>query len=278
MKTQFITTNGISLQVIIAGPKDGEPVFLLHGFPDFWFTWDAQIDVLVTNGFRVIVPNQRGFGESDKPTDIAAYRQLELAKDIIGIADVLGYEQFNLAGHDFGGLVAWSIVTLYPERIKKLVVISAPHLIASLKYRSIRQKLKSWYIVFFQIPYLPERMLKAFDYAMLVRNMPSFLAPELLMRYKKAWGQPQCLRAMLNWYKALIREMKLKEINYGIVTTPTHIIWGKEDSYLEAGLAQLSLDQCTTGKLTVFEETNHWVMYERSMEVSNLLLWHFTAK
>lgn len=277
MEKKIIGTNGVQLEVVLAGPQDGPPVFLLHGFPDFWFTWESQIQALVAQGFRVIVPNQRGFGKSDKPLDVFAYRQAELAADIVGIADVLGYKKFCLAGHDFGGLVAWTIATIYAERVEKLVIISAPHLIASLKYKKITQKLKSWYILFFQLPFIPERLLQAFDYAMLAKNMPSSLPKATLYRYKTCWGEPKSLRAMLQWYRAMVKELQTKEIQYGLIKIPTHIIWGQDDKYLEVGLAQLSLKQCTNGNLTIFDKTSHWVMHEQPQAVNAILIEHFKA-
>lgn len=279
METRFVSTNGIQLQVKIAGPEDGKPVFLLHGFPDFWFCWEAQIEALVASGFRVITPDQRGYNHSDKPLEKEAYHQKILAADIIGLMDALGYDKINLAGHDFGGVVAWSIATLYPERIKKLAIISAPHFVASMKYNKTNrtQLYKSWYIVFFQLPLLPERFLKAFNYRALLKNMPASLSPEKIERYRSGWSQPHALRTMLNWYRGLLDGMRGRAIEYGVVNIPTHIMWGAKDKYLEVGLADLSLEQCTKGRLTVFENTSHWVMHERSREVSALLMKHFSA-
>lgn len=279
METRFVKTNGIQLQVRIAGPENGKPVFLLHGFPDFWFCWEAQIEALVASGFRVVAPDQRGYGHSDKPLGKGAYRQKVLAADIVGLMDALGYDKVNLAGHDFGGAVAWSVATLYPERVKKLVVISAPHLIASMKYSKINktQKYKSWYIAFFQLPKLPERFLKAFNYRVLIKNMPASLSPETIERYRSGWSQPNAIHTMVNWYRGLLDGMKAREIQYGRIDIPTHIMWGKNDKYLEVGLAKLSLEQCSKGRLTVFEDTSHWVMHERSNEVSALLLKHFST-
>lgn len=279
METRFVKTNGIQLQIRIAGPEAGKPVFLLHGFPDFWFCWEAQIKALVASGFRVITPDQRGFNHSDKPLKKEAYRQKVLAADIIGLMDALGYEKVNLAGHDFGGVVAWSIATLYPKRIEKLAIISAPHWIASLKYSKVNktQKYKSWYIGFFQIPILPERFLKAFNYRALVKNMPASLSSEMIERYRSGWAQPNAMRAMLNWYRGLLDGIRAKEIDYGLIEIPTHIMWGSKDKYLEVDLAELSAEQCTRGRLTIFKDTSHWVMHERSREVSALLMKHFSA-
>jgi pimeloyl-ACP methyl ester carboxylesterase len=279
METRFVKTNGIQLQVKIAGPQNGKPVFLLHGFPDFWFCWEAQIEALVASGFRVITPDQRGYNHSDKPLGKEAYHQNILAADIVGLVDALGYDKVNLAGHDFGGVVAWSVATLYPERVEKLAIISAPHFIASMKYNKIHktQIFKSWYIGFFQLPIVPERFLKAFNYRALLQNMPNDLSLEKKERYRSGWSQPNAMRTMLNWYRGLLAGMRDRDIEYGLIDVPTHIMWGTKDKYLEVGLADLSLKQCTKGRLTVFEDTGHWVMHERSREVSALLMKHFST-
>lgn len=279
IETKKIKTNNIELHVAFCGPENGEPVFLLHGFPDFWFCWEEQMYALAQEGFRVIAPDQRGFNLSDKPSGIEAYAQKPLVEDIIGLADALGYQQFNLAGHDFGGLVSWGLATLHPKRISKMVILSAPHLLASIEYNKTHfsQKLKSWYVAFFQLPFLPEQFIKAFDYKLLAQNMSKELSAEALNRYKEAWAQPDGLTSMLNWYRGLMKSINNRDIEYGLVDIPTHIIWGDEDKYLEVGLGNLSLEQCSNGKLTIFEGTSHWVMTEKSQEVSELLLKHFKA-
>jgi len=277
IETTFIETDHVKLHVALAGPKDGEPVILLHGFPDFWFCWEKQIEALAAEGFRVIAPDQRGFNLSDKPQGIKAYSQKKLVTDIINLADVLGYNQFNLAGHDFGGVVAWSLASLHPEYVKKMAILSAPHLGASAKYNKshVSQKLKSWYVLFFQLRSLPESIIRAFDYRVLVKNMPSYLSAEEIDRYKKAWSQPNGIKSMINWYRALLEDINGKKIRHSQIEIPTHIVWGDQDKYLETGLAELSLDQCTNGKLTIFEETSHWLMSDEADDVSELLIKHF---
>jgi pimeloyl-ACP methyl ester carboxylesterase len=277
IETTFIETNHVKLHVALAGPKDGEPVILLHGFPDFWFCWEKQMKALADQGFRVIVPDQRGFNLSDKPKGIKAYSQEKLATDIIDLAKVLGYDQFNLAGHDFGGLVSWSLASLHPEYVKKMVILSAPHLGASAKYNKshVSQKLKSWYVLFFQLKLLPESFLRAFDYRILVKNMPASLSAEEIARYKKAWSQPNGIKSMINWYRAFLEDINSKAIRHAQIEIPTHIIWGDQDKYLETGLAELSLDQCSNGKLTIFEDTSHWLMNDEADAVSQILIKHF---
>ena len=127
MNFKYITTNGIRLHTALAGPENGEPVILLHGFPDAWFGWEAQIGPLAEAGFRVIVPDQRGYNLSDKPEGVGSYKMDTLVDDILGLADALGYDRFHLAGHDFGAMVSWNLARHYPARIKRLAIANVPH-------------------------------------------------------------------------------------------------------------------------------------------------------
>jgi len=160
---ETLSTNGIHLLTALAGPKDGEPVFLLHGFPEAWFGWEAQIGPLAEAGFRVIVPDQRGYNLSDKPIGVSNYGMNILAQDILGLADALGYERFHLAGHDFGAMVSWNLAMHHPARIKRLAIANVPHPTVMQNYlpTHLSQILKSWYAFFFQLPNLPERIVKA---------------------------------------------------------------------------------------------------------------------
>ena len=145
---QFIDVNHVRLHVISVGPQDGKPIILLHGFPEFWYSWRHQIEPLVAAGYRVIVPDQRGYNTSSKPSGVKHYHINQLAADIIGLIDRLGYEQVTIVGHDWGGVVAWQLISNYPKRFLKAIILNAPHLDA-LKRAIIRnpiQFIKSWYI------------------------------------------------------------------------------------------------------------------------------------
>ena len=165
-----IETNGIHLHTVLAGPEDGQPVFLLHGFPDAWFGWQQQIEALADAGFRVIAPDQRGYNLSEKPRGISSYGMPLLVDDILGIADMLGYDRFHLAGHDFGAMVAWNLAMHHPERIKKLAIANVPHPVVMRDYLRThpRQMLKSWYALFFQIPKLPEQVVRLNNWQFLI--------------------------------------------------------------------------------------------------------------
>jgi len=158
--SQFVKTNGIRLNVLQEDPKDGPLVILLHGFPEFSYSWRKQIGSLTEAGFRVWAPDQRGYNTSDKPDGLDAYSLDELAADVIGLIDAAGVEKALIVGHDWGASVAWWTAGKYPERIHKMVVMNVPHGGVMQKHlkKSLTQLRKSWYMFFFQIPWLPETL------------------------------------------------------------------------------------------------------------------------
>jgi pimeloyl-ACP methyl ester carboxylesterase len=264
----LLRAGGVDLHAVAAGPADGPLVILLHGFPEFWYGWRRQIAPLAAAGFRVVVPDQRGYGTSARPAGIAAYGLDVLAADVVGIADACGAEKFDVAGHDWGGIVAWWTALIFPHRVRRLIVVNAPHPVAGRRYarQHWRQLLRSWYIVFFQIPHLPEWFLATRDFvalrAALTHSGPDglFTAADLQC-YREAWAQPGALTAMLNWYRAFptfrARGAEL------IVRQPTLVLWGDRDLYLDVGLAEASLRFCANGRLLRVEGASHWLQHER---------------
>ena len=163
LEEQFIQTNGIRLHVVEAGPKSGPPVILLHGFPEFWYGWRKQIPVLAEAGFRVIVPDQRGYNLSDKPKGVRAYKLNQLTSDILGLIDALEYEKVNLVGHDWGAVVAWTLGIRNAERLHRLSIMNVPHPAVMKRFlqRDIEQLRRSWYAILFQLPWIPESGMMA---------------------------------------------------------------------------------------------------------------------
>src|SRR6266478_7278123 len=209
METIFFQGASVRLHAIAAGPEDGPVVVLLHGFPEFWYGWHRQIEPLTAAGFRVIILDQRGYNLSSKPTGVAAYALTELVSDVITIANQLGQEKIFLGGHDWGAAVAWSAALLHPQRIAKLVVLNVPHPSVMRKFLSTnpRQLLRSWYMFFFQLPWLPEAVFSAFNFrvgvrALLRSSRPGTFTPDDLAQYRSAWSQPGSLTGMVNWYRA----------------------------------------------------------------------------
>ena len=199
----------VGLHAVAAGPEDGPLVVLLHGFPEFWYSWHRQIEPLSAAGFRVIVPDQRGYNLSSKPVGVSSYAMPELVSDVIAIADQLGQRKIFLAGHDWGAAVAWSTALLHPQRVAKLVVLNVPHPSVMRKFLSTRprQFRRSWYMFFFQLPWLPEALFSAFNFragsrSLLRSSRPGTFTAEDLAQYRAAWSQPGAITGMINWYRA----------------------------------------------------------------------------
>jgi epoxide hydrolase 4 len=267
----------VDLHAVAAGPKDGPVVILLHGFPEFWYGWRSQIEPLAAAGFRIIVPDQRGYNLSSKPSGVAAYALTELVSDVIAIADQLGQEKIFLAGHDWGAAVAWSTALLHPQRIAKLAILNVPHPSVMRKFISTRprQFLRSWYMFFFQLPWLPEALFSAFNFrlgeqALLGSSRPGTFSFEDLAQYRDAWSQPGALTGMINWYRALFRT-PVKFLDK-TVRVPTRILWGERDAFLLAEMARESLRYCMNAELFTFADASHWLQHEEPARVSELLI------
>ncbi|GAG97208.1 unnamed protein product [marine sediment metagenome] len=148
---------------------------------------------------------------SDKPKGVSSYRMDTLVEDILGLADTLGYDQFYLAGHDFGAMVSWNLAVQHPERLKRLAIANVPYPAVMRNYMRthLSQMLKSWYAVFFQLPGLPERLVKVNNWQFLISAMPDDLTTKERNRYRKAWAQPDAMTSMINWYRASLRQFDL---------------------------------------------------------------------
>lgn len=273
----IIKTNGINLHVVQAGPEDGKPVILLHGFPEFWYCWRHQIDSLALHGYRVIVPDQRGYNLSDKPADIAAYNLDELAADVIGLIDSTGHDRVYLVGHDWGGAVAWWVANKYPERLEKLVVLNIPHhaVMRRALNTSWAQRRKSWYMFAMQLPWLPERNLARKNYqaitkALLDSSNPGAFTEDDLEKYREAWSQPGAMSGMVNWYRAIFR-FPPGRLPSPRITVPTLLIWGRHDIALGVEMAQPSIDLCDEGRLVLLDDATHWVQNDEPERVNALI-------
>jgi pimeloyl-ACP methyl ester carboxylesterase len=262
---RLVAVDDLRLHIIEKGPADGRAVIMLHGFPEFWWGWRKQIDALASRGFRVIAPDMRGYGGSDAPPGVEAYRRSKLVADIIGLADALGLERFDLVGHDWGGLVAWPLAAKHSQRVRRLVILSAPHAdtLTSELLRHPAQLVRSSYVAFFQLPWVSEAVLRFNRFAALRHAMTdsarsgTFPAADL-DRYVEAWSGHGRLTAMLNYYRAL----RLNEPPIGRVSTPTLILWGGLDTALGAHLAEAAKRMCDNADLNIRSDVSHWLHLE----------------
>ena len=283
IETTFFDLPNLRLHAAVAGPADGPLVILLHGFPEFWYGWRRQIGPLAEAGFRVVVPDQRGYNLSHK---FGPYDTTTLVNDVVQLIDAQGRERAYVAGHDWGAAVAWRLAERHPERLARLAILNVPR--PQLLYRklaglNLKQLSKSWYAFFFQIPGLPEWALRRDDYramreSMLRSSRPGSFTPNDLDRYVQAWRQPGALEAMLGWYRAEFRRAIRARGREAAppISTPTLIIWGERDIALEVALAEESRQTLEHGKLVRFPEATHWVQHDFPEQVTQLLRDHFS--
>ena len=283
LEHHYVRTKDITLHVVQAGPPEGRPLILLHGFPEFWYGWRHQIPFFAAGGYRVWAPDQRGYNLRDKPPRIRDYNLDLLAADVAGLVTATGHERVLLAGHDWGAAVAWWVAIKYPELVEKLVILNVPHPIALYRYakRSWQQRLRSLYIAFFQLPYLPERLLTADDSEVTTEMLKATsregsFSPAELRQYQRAWLRPRAMTSMLDWYRAMLRT-KTERLPSLRVTVPTRIIWGVHDVAFSRELAPLSLEMVDDGDLMLLEEATHWVQHDEPHRVNELLLEFFRA-
>jgi epoxide hydrolase 4 len=283
LRHDYAELDTVRLHYVEAG--DGPLVVLLHGFPEFWFGWRDQIDALAAAGFRVVAPDMRGYNLSSKPAGIASYALPLLTGDIRDlIAERGGTDGARLAGHDWGALVAWATAADHPASITRLAILNMPHPQRMLEgLRTTQQLRKSWYILGFQLPWLPERLLRQRRFAALRGPLEhdaraGAFSPADIDRYVEAWSQPGALSAMLGYYRATIRARLGRESEQlAPVTAPTLVIWGERDRHLGAELAEPhAADVPNLERVVRIPTASHWVAHDEPELVSQLLIEFFT--
>lgn len=271
------TINGVSLHIVEAG-RAGDPfLLLLHGFPEFWWAWRHQITPFARAGYHVVVPDMRGYNKSEAPQQVSAYALDTLAADALAIADAYGVQRFRLVGHDWGAVIGWRVAALYPQRIERIVLMDGPHpdVLARQAARHPSQALRSAYVAFFQLPWLPEATLGSFGFAALRATLrgsakPHTFEPGALDRYVEAWSRPGPLTGMLNYYRAL-RERRSRGPAARLAPT-TLILWGGNDSFLERHVAEAGLALCDDGRLEIIEGASHWLHLEQPEQIGRRII------
>jgi pimeloyl-ACP methyl ester carboxylesterase len=261
---------------------DGPLLMLLHGFPEFWYGWRQQINPLAMAGFRVVAPDMRGYNLSSKPSGVAAYDANLLADDIRGLIRERGEDSALLVGHDWGGSVAWATAMNHPEVVDRLAILNAAHprkLLQGLHHPG--QLRRSWYFFFFDLPDLPEGIVRAdhwrFFQHFLRDARPGTFTPEDIERYVEAWSQPGAATAMINYYRSSVRTPpKRAEAAIRQVQAPTLVIWGEGDRYLGPELAEPDHDDVPNlDHVERLPDASHWVHHDEPERVTQLLTGFF---
>ncbi len=273
-----VPANGQVFNVAVAG--DGERLALcLHGFPESSFSWRHQLPLLAQLGYLAWAPDLRGYGATTRPSGVAAYALENLEADVAALIEASGARDVVLIGHDWGALIAWYYAMFGRVRITRLVIMNVPHpLLAQHGMRTLRQARKSWYIGFFQLPWLPEWLLRRNDCAWIARAFrgmavdKSRFPREVLRVYQDAAAVPGALTAMLNYYRALVSGFaRIRRRGIRRIEVPTLMLWGEEDAALGKELTLGTERYVADLTLRYLPRVSHWVQQEAPDTVNAML-------
>jgi pimeloyl-ACP methyl ester carboxylesterase len=275
-----VDSNGLEFSVVVDGPGNGPPVVLLHGWPDSSRVWRHQVPALAAAGFRVLAPDLRGFGDSDRPEGTAAYRSRTLCGDVTGILDAFGVERAAVVGHDWGAALAWLLASVFAaDRVDRLAVLAAGHPEA-LRRAGLRQLRRSWYVLLFQWKGVAERWLSKDDWAYFRRFCAAAGYPDRDTDAAVAeFSRPGALTAGLEWYRAnwTPKSLVAPPLRLPPVRCPTLGIWGAGDPALTEKQMRDSAAYVTGGwRYERFDESGHWPQLD-APERTNALLLEFLA-
>jgi pimeloyl-ACP methyl ester carboxylesterase len=260
-----------------SGPADGEPVVLLHGFPQDSRAFDRLSPVLHSAGLRTLAPDQRGYSPGARPAGRSAYALREVVDDVLALLDAAGLSSAHVVGHDWGGIAAWALAAWHPWRVRTLTALSVPHPAAmSQALVHSDQALRSSYIAFFQLPLVPEGVLLAGGGRVLRRVLQQGGLPEELVEsYVQRMREPGALTAALNWYRALPVGARTP---VGRVRVPTLHVWGDADAFLgRAGIEATADFVAAPYALEVLEGVNHWIPELAAERTGELVTAHVRA-
>lgn len=278
---------GVTLNVAMGGPEDGEPIVFLHGFPESHRTWRYQLDGLADR-FRVYAPDQRGFAGSDKPEGVENYETDRIVADVMALADSLGLGDFTLAGHDWGGAAAWMAALTHPARVKRLVIVNAPHPLVFQKslIDDPAQREASQYIRFFRSPAAEAAItamgLEAFLDKVLARHADlTKLTEEDRRHYLEDWSQPGVLTTMLNWYRAskivvpepgeAVSAPLWTQAPFPKLRMPVLVVWGLKDAALLPVQLDGLPDQIEDLRLVTSAAAGHFITWEEPGTVTGAI-------
>ncbi len=271
--TRF-ASEGLVFDVVDSGPLDGPVVIALHGFPQTSAAWAAVTPVLTEAGYRVLAPDQRGYSPGARPQAVSSYTLDHLCTDVLALADAAGAERFSLVGHDWGAIVSWTLAGSSPDRVRTLTAVSVPHPAAFARSFVGTQLLRSWYMAAFQVPGLPERVLRARG----GRRLRSFLVrsgapdPESAVRL---FADPRAATAALNWYRALRLP---SSVEAGLTRVPTLFVWSDGDTALgRRGAEGTERFVRAPYRFVVLQGVSHWVPEECPEELGELVVDHLLA-
>jgi pimeloyl-ACP methyl ester carboxylesterase len=279
-ETIRITANHINFEVLTMGSGD-RLALCLHGFPEHAFSWRFQMPLLAKLGYRVWAPNLRGYGATDSPPGVQSYQTETLVADVAGLIEAAGVRETLLIAHDWGGLLAWIVAMRHPRLIDRLVILNVPHPACFIREcRRPAQLLRSWYMLLFQIPGLPEFLMglrhgRFIARAIRLTSSASRRFPnEVTEVYRQNAARKGGLAAMVNWYRALLRGGGLKRCRDGgfpKIQAPTLLLWGGADSFFTAQATVGHEDFVSDLTYRLLPGVSHWVQQEAPEAVNAML-------
>lgn len=277
---KFANNDGVKIHYVTAG--EGEPVMLLHGFPEYWYSWRKQIPALAER-FQVIVPDLRGYNRSDKPSGWKNYTSQALTGDIRAIMQAEGLETVRMVAHDWGGAVGWEMAMYHPELLQQLVILNSPHphIFAKALRHNSKQKRRSWYMLFFQVPLLPDLMLKAATPIFIRQTLKGWaiqknaFSKAELRKFTRAFRRS--VTPALNYYRASFKGRKLdSRPKDGKIKVPTLVVWGQNDKALGPELADdIPKYYDAPVRIERLDNCSHWVQSDQPEKLNQLLLEFF---
>ena len=273
-----VHANGLSFNVAVAGSGD-RLALCLHGFPESSFSWRYQMPLLAQLGYQVWAPDLRGYGSTSRPTGVEAYSLDNLRADVAALIEASGARQTVLIGHDWGALIAWNYAMFGRLPIDRLIIMNVPHpALAEKGLRTLRQLKKSWYIFFFQLPRIPEWALSLNGYGAIARAFrgmavdKSRFPAEVTRVYQEAAAQPGALTAMLNYYRALLRNLSAnRKRGTPQIKVPTLMLWGEVDAALGKELTYGTDRYVSDLTLRYLPNVSHWVQQEAPETVNFMM-------
>lgn len=275
IRESWVTANSLNFHLILAGDSNQSPVMFLHGFPEFSYSWRKQVPTITNAGYYAIAPDLRGYHLTEKPRNFWNYHLSCLMKDVVELGKALVKGPVTIVGHDWGGLIAWYLAMYYPSFVSKLIVLNSPHPAIFFRKQNLRQLKRSWYILFFQIPWLPEYLIVRNAKTIVEWMCKTAVRKEAftetdLQIYAHAIKQPGAMSAAINYYRALMYlgwRLRIQSIK-----APTLLIWAKNDVALGIELTNDTNRYVKNLEIAYIEDCGHWVQQEAANQVNDLIL------
>ncbi len=280
IRHESVRANGLRFHVASCGAGDRLALFL-HGFPESWYSWRHQLPLLARLGYRAWAPDLRGYGESERPVGTAEYAIERLLEDVAGLIDAAGARETVLLAHDWGAVIAWYFAMRRLRPLERLVIMNVPHPVPMARaLRTFAQLRRSWYVLFFQLPWLPELALRARGAELVGRAFRDMAIdksrfPESVLRvYRENALRPGAARAMVNYYRALVRGgggERQRRLGYPMIEVPTLLVWGEEDAALGRETTYGTEAQVRDLTVRYLPGVSHWVQQEAPESVNAML-------